>query len=226
MRRSYQQFCPLACALDVLGDRWTALILRDLSFGPRRFGQLEENLDGIGPNLLSQRLDRLQEAGLVERRIGDGATYATYERTPRGDATDEFLVPLSRWGLPLLADADRDRADPQMAPVAIRSMIRWEELNDDMLSARLDLDVGTYRIAVTEAGPPGRRVPFSNRISVTELQGNPPGVADVSDPPDVVMSGSIFSLLGASTADDFTFGGDDRDVQRLQRAFGFAATNR
>ncbi|MDT7761587.1 MAG: hypothetical protein QOC63_1007 [Mycobacterium sp.] len=66
-RRSYGQNCPIANGLDVLGERWTLLILRELVGGPRRYSDLRAQLSGIATNLLAQRLDELQQAGVVER---------------------------------------------------------------------------------------------------------------------------------------------------------------
>ncbi|MDQ3952973.1 MAG: helix-turn-helix transcriptional regulator, partial [Actinomycetota bacterium] len=68
MSRSYQQYCPLARALDFVGDRWTLLILRELFFAPKRFTDLQTRLEGIAPNLLSRRLKELEARGLVVRR--------------------------------------------------------------------------------------------------------------------------------------------------------------
>ncbi|MEE6178499.1 winged helix-turn-helix transcriptional regulator [Mycobacterium sp. 050134] len=66
-RRNYNQNCPIARGLDVLGERWTLLILRELVGGPRRYGDLRAELPGIATNLLAERLKELQDAGLVER---------------------------------------------------------------------------------------------------------------------------------------------------------------
>ena len=66
-RRSYNQDCPIANGLDVLGERWTLLILRELAGGPRRYSDLRAQLPGIATNLLAQRLDELQQAAVVER---------------------------------------------------------------------------------------------------------------------------------------------------------------
>ena len=66
-RRSYNQNCPIAKGLDVLGERWTLLILRELIGGPRRYGDLRAQLPGIATNLLADRLRELEDAGLVDR---------------------------------------------------------------------------------------------------------------------------------------------------------------
>jgi len=67
LRRNYNQNCPIARGLDVLGDRWTLLILRELVGGPRRYGDLRDELPGIATNLLAERLKELQDVGLVDR---------------------------------------------------------------------------------------------------------------------------------------------------------------
>lgn len=66
-RRTYNQNCPIALGLDVLGERWTLLILRELVGGPRRYGDLRAELPGIATNLLAERLKELQDAGLIDR---------------------------------------------------------------------------------------------------------------------------------------------------------------
>ena len=66
-RRNYNQDCPIANGLDVLGERWTLLIVRELVGGPRRYSDLRAQLPGIATNLLAQRLDELEQAGVVER---------------------------------------------------------------------------------------------------------------------------------------------------------------
>ena len=93
-RRSYKQNCALARANDVIGERWTQLLIRDLLVGPRRFNALQASLKGIGANLLSTRLKDLEAAGLVEH--GDDSAYAL---TARGRALEPALLALIRWGL-------------------------------------------------------------------------------------------------------------------------------
>ncbi len=69
MPRNYGQVCGVARSLDLLGERWTLLVIRELLLGPKRFGALEDALPGIGPNLLSARLSTLIDEGLVERSM-------------------------------------------------------------------------------------------------------------------------------------------------------------
>ncbi|MDQ3913948.1 MAG: transcriptional regulator [Actinomycetota bacterium] len=107
MPRSYQQYCPLARALDVVGDRWTMLILRELFFAPKRFTDLEQRLDGIAPNLLSRRLKELETRGLVRRRRLDPPAAATvYESTEQARGLRTAMLELSRWGIQFLGAYD------------------------------------------------------------------------------------------------------------------------
>jgi DNA-binding HxlR family transcriptional regulator len=96
-KRSYDQFCSLARALDRLGERWTLLIVRNLLLGPRRYSDLLGELPGITTNLLAARLQGMESGGLVTRR--SAATGATvYELTPLGAALEPAIMELGRWG--------------------------------------------------------------------------------------------------------------------------------
>ena len=106
--RSYGQFCALARALDVVGDRWTLLIIRELAARPCRFRDLTDGLPGIAPNLLADRLRLLAAEGVVAH----DAT-ATYQLTERGRGLGSALKALVRWGIPLMArgqGSDESRA--------------------------------------------------------------------------------------------------------------------
>ena len=97
-KRSYKQSCSLARAVDVVGERWTLLLIRDLLVGPRRFRDFLQSQKGIGTNLLAARLKDLELAGIVERRSGDGGTH-TYALTQSGQALEPTVLALVRWGL-------------------------------------------------------------------------------------------------------------------------------
>ena len=92
--------CPVAQTLEVIGERWTLLIVRDLlRLGPRKFQDLEENLVGIGPNTLSARLKRLEAAGIVERRFYEQhPPRAEYVLTPKGQQLGPVVLALKKWG--------------------------------------------------------------------------------------------------------------------------------
>ena len=124
-RRSYGQFCGVARALDVIGDRWTLLIIRELLIGPNRFGELQSGLPGIATNLLTARLRQLERDGLIERRLGkepeDGTKYVL---TSRGEALRNVIHALVRWSGPLmLSGPGRDEFRPGWLAVALPALV-------------------------------------------------------------------------------------------------------
>jgi len=96
MSRTYNQDCILAYAFDLLGERWTFLIIRELFLGPRRFGDLHASLPGIGTNLLSKRLKELEEAGLIAS-TGDGRAH--YRLTDAGEELRPTARQLMLWSI-------------------------------------------------------------------------------------------------------------------------------
>src|SRR5438067_3219495 len=95
----YHQYCGLARALDVVGDRWTLLIVRELVLGPRRFTDLIDGLPGISRNLLTERLRALERDGVVSREeLRPPAARQVYELTEDGRRLAEATVPLIAWG--------------------------------------------------------------------------------------------------------------------------------
>jgi DNA-binding HxlR family transcriptional regulator len=107
--RNYDDPCGVARALDVVGERWTLLVVRELLFGPKRFSDLVRGLPGMSQNVLSQRLRELAGAGLVERRrLGPPVSGQVYELTERGSALRPVVVELARWGsrIPTSSRAD------------------------------------------------------------------------------------------------------------------------
>src|SRR5215475_467381 len=98
-KRTYGDACRFARALDVVGERWALLVVRELLFGPKRFGTLRSGLPGVSPNVLSQRLRELEDAGIVRHdRLPPPANVAVYALTDRGRALEPILVELGRWG--------------------------------------------------------------------------------------------------------------------------------
>lgn len=104
-RKSYEQHCGIAIALDRIGDRWTLLILRELTFGPHRFTDLRAALPGIASNLLTERLRDLEEYAMVEQReLPAPAARTVYALTPAGRRIIPVLRALARFGLPMMAE--------------------------------------------------------------------------------------------------------------------------
>jgi DNA-binding HxlR family transcriptional regulator len=99
-KRSYGQFCPLARSLDILGERWTLLIVRNLLVGPQRYKDLLDALPGIGTNLLAARLKELEKEGIIQRRtLPPPAGSTVYELTELGWGLEEPVLALGRWGM-------------------------------------------------------------------------------------------------------------------------------
>ena len=100
-QRTYlkQEVCPVARSLDIVGDRWTVLVLRDLGLGYRRFNELLQSCEGISTNLLAERLKRLEARAMVERHFySDHPPRAEYRLTPKGKAFTKVIRALYDWG--------------------------------------------------------------------------------------------------------------------------------
>ena len=108
--KSYEQYCAVARALDVIGDRWTMLVIRELfSLGTARYADLVDGLPGVSTNLLAERLRALQDAGVVERReLERPVPGVVYALTARGEALWPVLRELGTWGGPLLMSGQGD----------------------------------------------------------------------------------------------------------------------
>ena len=107
-KRSYGDQCGVARTLDVVGERWALLVVRELLFGPKRFTDLRTGLPNLSPDVLSQRLRDLEAAGVLRRRtLEPPAATRVYELTERGRELEPVLIELGRWGtsVPLSADA-------------------------------------------------------------------------------------------------------------------------
>jgi DNA-binding HxlR family transcriptional regulator len=111
--RSYEQVCPVAAALDAVGDRWALLVVRELLLGPRRFSELAEELPGISTDVLTARLRAMEAAGVI-RRSGNGRS--AYELTEDGRGLAPIERELARWGAPRLRAPDSiDEVRPRAA---------------------------------------------------------------------------------------------------------------
>ncbi len=140
--KTYGQMCPLARSLDVLGERWTILVIRELLLGPKRFKHLLAALPGIGSNRLADRLRGLEDAGIVRKSVLPApATVPVYELTADGERLRDPLLTLGLWGLDLPLD---DRIDPG--------------------TSRADLIALCLTATQTEPVDPSRRETFEFRV--------------------------------------------------------------
>lgn len=111
--KRYDQYCPIACSLSLVGERWTLLVVRELFYGPKRYTDLAAHLPGIGTNILADRLKDLESAGLVERRkLPPPAASTVYELTPAGRELRPVLHELARFGARLMGPPPLDALEP------------------------------------------------------------------------------------------------------------------
>ncbi len=164
MSRDYGQYCGLARALDVVGDRWNLLIVRELLIGPARFGELRDGLAGIATNLLTDRLRNLEAAGVIERRISDDANAITYSLTTWGAQLREPINALIRWSTPLMIrgpEADEFRPDGLL--VALPALFSGRMPTDHSVAVGITVDGVTVQLQTTDRGidvgrPDGRQL--------------------------------------------------------------------
>ena len=150
-KRSYDQWCAVARSLDVVGERWTMLIVRDLFVGPKRYTDLLEGLPGIGTNLLAQRLRELEANGIVEKADLPPPSGATvYRLTPRGSALEPVVFALGRWGFQFLG---KPKATDAMLPdpffLSLRASFKPERARG--LTERYAFAIGERRFIVEVA---------------------------------------------------------------------------
>jgi DNA-binding HxlR family transcriptional regulator len=124
--RRYRQFCALARAAELLGERWTLLIVRELLLGPKRFADVGKGLKGISPALLTERLARMEQAGLVRRALlPPPARIAVYELTEHGHALRPAVLELIRWGGRFLFPPRKgDMFEPEWMRLALEACAR------------------------------------------------------------------------------------------------------
>jgi DNA-binding HxlR family transcriptional regulator len=148
LRRNYSQYCGLAAALDLIGERWTLLIIRELLTGPCRYKVLLANLPGIGTNLLADRLKFLSQAGIIRQRPQEGSKLRTYELTEQGHGLRESVLALARWGLGTLDEpAPGEIVRPRWAALAIEAMVTLGGSGpDEQYEFRIDDEV--FHVAV------------------------------------------------------------------------------
>src|ERR671917_1970055 len=116
-RRSYEDACGAAHALDLVGERWALLVMRELMLGPKRFGDLRSDLPGISANVLTQRLEGLEAAGLlVRRRLPPPASTQVYELTAWGYEAEPIVQSLGKW-------AARSPAHDPSLPISATSIM-------------------------------------------------------------------------------------------------------
>jgi DNA-binding HxlR family transcriptional regulator len=136
-RRRYEDACGAAHALDLLGERWALLVMRELMLGPQRFGDLRAGLPGISANVLTQRLEGLEAIGVVARKkLPPPASSQVYELTAWGYEAEPIFQALGRWG------ARSPHHDPTLPFSAASLILSLRTMFDPVRAGRIDAWVG------------------------------------------------------------------------------------
>lgn len=150
--RSYRDLCGIARALDVVGERWALLVVRELLFGPKRFSDLHRGLPGMSQNVLSQRLRELEECGVLTRHPGlPPVTGLVYELTGHGRELEPVLLALGRWGSPLSPGPESaDELSPDALVVALRTTFDPGAAADLFVTVQLRLPGDAFSLTVAD----------------------------------------------------------------------------
>jgi DNA-binding HxlR family transcriptional regulator len=135
----YKQYCPVARASEILADRWTPLIVRELLAGSRHFNEIERGLPGISRSLLSARLKHLERNGVVERRVGVRPAAVEHVLTPAGEELRPVLEHFGAWGVRWAFQEPRaDELDPALLLWKVHQRIRRAALPDRRTTVEFD----------------------------------------------------------------------------------------
>lgn len=194
--KRYDQYCPIACSLSLVGERWTLLVVRELMEGPKRYTDLADGLPGIGTNILAARLKDLEAAGLVEKqKLPPPAASTVYELTAAGRALRPVLHELARFGARYLGPPPVDALEPGWLVGALDLAV--SPLAGDMVVA--------FRIGDEEASiVDGRAVPGLVAVADAVVEGDPAG---------------FYHLFVDGELDAVRIEGDFRAVEHLVAAF-------
>lgn len=144
--RTYGQACPVARAMDVLGERWAMLVVRELRLGPRRYSDLAAQLPGLGPTVLAARLRELERSGVVRREtLPPPGAARVYALTEWGAELEPVFAALARWGMraPVPPDA---HLGPDPVLLGMRTFFRSTPGWDAVVEVRLDGEVYALRV--------------------------------------------------------------------------------
>jgi DNA-binding HxlR family transcriptional regulator len=211
-RRHYNQNCPIALGLDVLGERWTLLILRELVGGPRRYGDLRAELPGIATNLLADRLRELEETGLVDRtELPAPAARTVYTLSDEGwRKVLPVIRAIATFGLELLEPTEE-------ALTPLNGFLAGILLGFD--EARVVDEGASYRVEID-----GRSFEFAAHRTGLSAARRPPAVAVTTTAEDLITArlGPTAAVRKAALR-RVTFDGERAAVDALRAAFGLLA---
>lgn len=150
-KRQYEDSCGMAQGLNIVGERWALLVVRELLLGPKRFSRLRSDLPGISPNVLSQRLTELESTGVVQRRkLAPPADAWAYELTEWGAELEPVIIQLGRWGASSPTFDQEHGLSVTSAVLSQRTMFRPEAASGARLNIELLLDEYRFHAQVDD----------------------------------------------------------------------------
>jgi DNA-binding HxlR family transcriptional regulator len=211
-RRTYGDRCGIARGLDLVGERWALLVVRELLLGPKRFTDLRDGLPNVSPDVLAQRLRELETAGVVRRRkLPPPARARVYELTEWGSGLEPVLVALGRWGTRSPLPSDPAELSPDALAVALKSMF------DADAAAGVDR---TYHLRL---GEHGFTVRSSNReLEVTREDTAPPETSVALETDPGTLTALLWhggSVLAAIDTGALRLQGSTRELNRFLKLF-------
>lgn len=214
-KRSYGDACGIARALDVVGERWALMVVRELLLGPKRFTDIRGGLPHVSPDVLAQRLRDLEQAGIVNhRRLPPPYASHVYELTTRGRALEPVLIELGRWG-GANAPAPSDEMCMSLDSYVVSLRTLFDPVHAGTFAARIELrlDDERFRVVIADGQVEAGRGELPDADAVIE-----------SDPTTLldVLHGHrpLADVLAAGT---MRFSGDKRAAKRFTRLFPLPA---
>jgi len=209
-KRTYGDRCGIARALDLVGERWALLVIRELLLGAKRFTDLREGLPHLSPDVLSQRLRELEHAGVLRRRkLAPPAGSRVYELTEWGRELEPVVLALGRWGSRAAFPPGDARLGVDSFVLALKTL--FDPSLADGLSARYELHLGEHRFDARVA---------DGRLDVVRGEADRPDAVIAGEP--ATLSAGLWHgrrLTEAVRAEDVEIEGDRRAVTRFLRLF-------
>jgi DNA-binding HxlR family transcriptional regulator len=209
-KRTYQDPCGIARALDVVGERWALLVVRELLLGPKRFTDLRAGLRHVGPDVLAQRLRELEEGGVVRRtKLPAPAGSRVYELTEWGRELEPVVLGLGRWGTQVPFPRGQDQLGVDSFVLALKTL--FQSTRAAGLAGAYDLRLGEHAFEA--------RV-HDGRLDVTRGAARDPDATISSDPgtlQEVLWHGR--SLPEALQSEAITLAGDRHAAKRFLALF-------
>jgi len=213
-RRSYDQFCAMARGLDIIGERWTLLIVRDLLLGPKRYKDLVDGLPGIGTNLLADRLKEMEEYGLIERvTLPPPSGSAVYQLTALGEGLAPAMSAIGRWGAQFLRGGPKktDMMMPRSYFVAMRGTFSPEAAGKLRATYELRVNGLVFEVRIGDG-----------RITTREAQASNPDAVMTMDVETLnALMFRLISPAAALEAGRVQVSGDPTALETFVGVFGF-----